>query len=57
MKFDLFIAPAELKNYKILDPEKAVEVYEIGYKATLERLKDPEMQKLINEKLLLKPSC
>ncbi len=38
-KFDLFIAPLELKNYKILDPEKALEVFDIGYKATKEKLK------------------
>ncbi len=45
-KFDLFIAPIELKNYKILDPEKAVEVYEIGYKATKEKLKNSEFLQL-----------
>jgi len=39
-KFDLFIAPTELKDYKILDPEKATELFEIGYKATLKKLKD-----------------
>ncbi len=33
-KFNLFIEPVELKNYGILDPEKAYEIYEIGYKAT-----------------------
>ena len=41
VKFDMFIAPPELKSYKILDPEKAVEVYEIGYRVTTEKLKDP----------------
>jgi NTE family protein len=50
-KFDLFIAPPELKNYKILDPEKAVEVYEIGYKATMAKLKDPDVRRLIEMKL------
>lgn len=44
-KFDMFIAPLELKDYKILDPEKAVEVFEIGYKATKNKLKDPEIKK------------
>jgi NTE family protein len=37
-KFDLFIAPPELRNYKILDPEKAEELFEVGYKATKEKL-------------------
>jgi len=47
-KFDIFIAPPELKNYKILDPEKAIEVFEIGYKATKDKLGDPEIRKLIS---------
>ncbi len=50
-KFDIFIAPLELKNYKILDPEKAVEVYEIGYKATRKTLKDPVVRDLLRKKL------
>ena len=37
-KFDVFIAPPELKNYKILDPEKALEVFDIGYNATKNKL-------------------
>lgn len=49
-KFDLFIAPMELKNYKILDPEKAVEVYEIGYKATIEKLREPGILDLLKDK-------
>jgi len=48
-KFDLFIAPQELKNYKILDPEKAVEVFEIGYKVTIKKLKEPDNQRIISE--------
>jgi len=47
-KFDIFISPPELKNYKILDPEKAVEVFDIGYKATKDKLEDPEIRKLIS---------
>lgn len=47
LKFDLFIAPIELKNYKILDPEKAVEVFEIGYKATKEKLKNTDLKKIL----------
>ena len=46
-KFDLFIAPLELRNYKILDPEKAHELFEIGYKATSERLKEVDISRVI----------
>jgi NTE family protein len=38
-KFNLFVAPLELRNYKILDPEKASELFLVGYKATKEKLK------------------
>lgn len=47
-KFDLYIAPPQLRNYKILDPEKAEEVYKIGYEATIKLLKTSEFQKMIN---------
>jgi NTE family protein len=47
-KFDVFIAPPELKNYKILDPEKAIEVYNIGYRATKSKLMEPEIKKLLS---------
>jgi NTE family protein len=50
-KFDMFIAPPELKNYKILDPEKAVEVFEIGYRATINKLEDPEMMSIVKSRL------
>ena len=33
-KFDLYIAPEELRSYSILDPEKAEEIFNIGYSAT-----------------------
>ena len=46
-KFDLFIAPLELRNYKILDPEKAHELFEIGYKATSEKLKETDISRVI----------
>lgn len=46
-KFDIFIAPPELRNYGILDPEKAEELYKIGYKTTREKLKTPEVQQII----------
>lgn len=39
-RFDLFIAPPELRNYKILDPEKANELFDVGYCATKEKLKE-----------------
>jgi NTE family protein len=47
-KFDVFIAPPELKNYKILDPEKAIEVFEIGYRATKIKLEEPQIKNLIS---------
>lgn len=50
-KFDVFIAPLELKDYKVLDPEKAAEVFDIGYKATMEKLKNSEVQKLMSSKI------
>lgn len=50
-KFDLFIAPDELRKYKILDPQKAIEVYNIGYRETKRILEEPETQSLIKEKL------
>jgi NTE family protein len=46
-RFDLFVAPVELMNYKILDPEKAEELFEIGYIATKEKLKDIDTAKLL----------
>lgn len=47
-KFDLFVAPAELRNYKILDPEKAKELFDVGYKATMEKLKDSVVKSILN---------
>jgi NTE family protein len=49
-KFDLFIAPPELRNYKILDPEKASALFEIGYNATKEKLKEADTGKLLGLK-------
>jgi len=46
-KFNLFIAPAELWNYKILDPEKSIELFNIGYLATKEKLKEFNLEKLL----------
>jgi len=50
-KFDLFIAPPELKNYGILDPDDAEEVYDIGYNTTKKMLKDSDIRKLISDRL------
>jgi NTE family protein len=47
-RFDLFIAPLELRNYKILDPEKAEELFDIGYKATKERLNDAFIKSIMD---------
>jgi NTE family protein len=46
-KFDLFVAPVELGNYKILDPEKADELFNVGYKSTKEKLKELNYKKLL----------
>jgi NTE family protein len=46
-KFDLLVAPPELRNYKILDPEKADELFSIGYKATKAKLKEIDIDKLL----------
>jgi NTE family protein len=46
-KFGLFIAPPELKNYKILDSEKALEVFMVGYNATLDKLAGFDIRSLI----------
>lgn len=48
-KFDLFIAPPELRNYKILDPEKWNELFAIGYRFTNEKLKTIDIESLINK--------
>lgn len=47
-KFDLFVAPLELRNYKILDPEKAEELFKVGYKAAKEKLKEIDLDKFLN---------
>lgn len=52
-KFDIYIAPEELKDYKILDPEKAIEVFDIGYNATKMKLQENEIRRLIEG--ILKP--
>ena len=51
-KFDLFIAPLELRNYKFLDPEKAQELFEVGYNATKEKLKEVDIDVLLGLKIV-----
>jgi NTE family protein len=46
-KFDMFVAPSELRNYKILDPEKADELFSVGYKATKAKLKEVDLEKFL----------
>jgi NTE family protein len=46
-KFDLFIAPPELRNYKILDPEKAEDLFNIGYEATNILLQKTGIKKIL----------
>jgi NTE family protein len=46
-KFYLFVAPLELMKFKILDPEKAHELFAIGYNATREKLKEIDIEKLL----------
>jgi NTE family protein len=46
-KFDLLIAPSELMNYKILDPEKAHELFTLGYNATRVQLEKADLGKLV----------
>lgn len=47
-KFNLFFAPLELRNYKILDPEQSAEVFRVGYETTKEKLKNVDIKKLMN---------
>jgi NTE family protein len=48
-KFDLYIAPQVLKDYKILDPEKSREVFNIGLNETRKLMKEKNFMKLFNE--------
>ena len=49
-RFDLFIAPLELRNFKILDTEKAEELFTIGYNATKEKLNEFDVNNLLGLK-------
>ena len=46
-KFDLFVAPEELRNHGILNPEKADLLFQIGYDATKEKIKEVGIEKLL----------
>jgi NTE family protein len=47
-RFNLFISPPELRNFKILDPEKAEDLFSIGYKATKEKLNDALVKSILD---------
>ena len=47
-KFDLYIEPLELKNFGVLDLQEADAVFDIGYKATKEKLRSKQYQKIFN---------
>lgn len=44
-KFKLLVAAPELKNYGILNPEKADEIFNLGYNATKSKLKNKIIRK------------
>lgn len=50
-KFDLFVAPTELKDYRVLNTRKAAELFAVGYVATKKRLKEVDVKKLLEEKI------
>jgi NTE family protein len=49
-KFDLCIAPEKLKDYKVLDTLKAAELFEVGYEATKDKLKNFDLSKVLSDK-------
>jgi NTE family protein len=50
-RFDLFIAPPELRNFSFLAPDKAQELFTIGYNATKEKLAEVDIEILLSQKL------
>lgn len=50
-RFDLYIAPPDLRNYGILDPEKSQEIFDLGYSATKEKLTGIDIEVLLGAKL------
>jgi NTE family protein len=49
-RFDMFIAPLELRNYSFLAPDKAQELFTIGYNATKEKLAEIDIDVLLGFK-------
>jgi NTE family protein len=47
-KFNLYIAPLELRNFKILDPDKSEELFQLGYKTTREKLKAVDIKSILD---------
>lgn len=47
-EFDLLFVPLELKNFGILDPEKAQDVFKVGYKAAKEKLKTIDLSVVLS---------
>jgi NTE family protein len=52
-KFNILISPPELRNFKILDPEKAEDLFNVGYKATITTLNEcePELLSALQHKV------
>lgn len=48
-KFDLFVSPPELGNYRVHDTLRAPEMFEIGYRNTKEKLKDFDIVRLLEK--------
>ena len=48
-KFDLLVSPPELINFKVLDPEKAEDLFALGYKSTMEKLEEKDFSDLIGK--------
>jgi NTE family protein len=49
-RFDLLVAPKELVNFKILNPEKAEDLFSVGYRATQVKLREDGIKKLLELK-------
>lgn len=50
-KFDLFVAPDELRNYRVTDTMKAAEMFGVGYRATKEKLNGFSIDQILEMKL------
>jgi NTE family protein len=47
-KFDLLVAPPDLRNFGILEQDKAEELFSLGYNATKEKLRDKDIRRALN---------